>query len=129
MDRYAQYAIVSSEEAVKDANFDFEKLAKGAAVPDVNKSGGADTGKDKKDTTLEKQKQFIERMKEIRRDFEISEATQDEKEIEALPDLPFFVVIRITPLAPLDPYIAVEDASFNTSIDSISEVLISNVEP
>jgi len=28
MDRYAQYAIVSSEEAVKDANFDFEKLDK-----------------------------------------------------------------------------------------------------
>lgn len=26
MDRYAQYAMVSSEEAVKDANFDFEKL-------------------------------------------------------------------------------------------------------
>lgn len=28
MDRYAQYAIVSSDEAVKDANFDFEKLDK-----------------------------------------------------------------------------------------------------
>jgi len=28
MDRYAQYAIVSSEEAVKDANFDFETLDK-----------------------------------------------------------------------------------------------------
>ncbi len=28
MDRYAQYAIVSSDEAVKDANFDFDKLDK-----------------------------------------------------------------------------------------------------
>ena len=28
MDRFAQYAIVSSEEAVKDANFDFDKLDK-----------------------------------------------------------------------------------------------------
>ena len=28
MDRYAQYAIVSSDEAVKDAHFDFEKLDK-----------------------------------------------------------------------------------------------------
>src|SRR5690606_17333236 len=28
MDRYAQYAIVSSDQAVKDANFDFEKLDK-----------------------------------------------------------------------------------------------------
>ncbi|RZJ68058.1 MAG: beta-ketoacyl-[acyl-carrier-protein] synthase II [Flavobacterium sp.] len=28
MDRYAQYAVVSSEEAVKDANFDFETLDK-----------------------------------------------------------------------------------------------------
>ena len=28
MDKYAQYAMVSSEEAVKDANFDFEKLDK-----------------------------------------------------------------------------------------------------
>lgn len=28
MDRFAQYAIVSAEEAVKDANFDFEKLDK-----------------------------------------------------------------------------------------------------
>ena len=28
MDRYAQYAMVSSEEAVKDANFDFDKLDK-----------------------------------------------------------------------------------------------------
>jgi len=28
MDRYAQYAMVSSDEAVKDANFDFEKLDK-----------------------------------------------------------------------------------------------------
>jgi hypothetical protein len=33
---------------------------------------------------------------------------------------PDFVVIIITPLAPLEPYIAVADASFNTSIDSIS---------
>lgn len=28
MDRYAQYAVVSSDEAVKDANFDFDKLDK-----------------------------------------------------------------------------------------------------
>lgn len=73
-----------SKYGFKVEDFDFEKLAKGAAVPDVNKSGGGDAVKDKKDTTLEKQKQFIERMKEIRRDFEISEATQDEKEIEAV---------------------------------------------
>ena len=33
---------------------------------------------------------------------------------------PFLVVIRITPPAPLDPYIAVAEASFKTSIDSIS---------
>lgn len=31
MDRYAQYAVVSAEEAVKDANFDFEKLDKDRA--------------------------------------------------------------------------------------------------
>jgi 3-oxoacyl-[acyl-carrier-protein] synthase II len=31
MDRYAQYAMVSSEEAIKDANFNFEKLDKDRA--------------------------------------------------------------------------------------------------
>src|SRR5690606_7805914 len=34
--------------------------------------------------------------------------------------MPCFVVIKITPFAPLDPYIAVASASFNTSILSIS---------
>src|SRR5690606_1869890 len=37
-----------------------------------------------------------------------------------LPALPRLVVMRITPLAPLTPYTAVADASFNTDIDSIS---------
>jgi 3-oxoacyl-[acyl-carrier-protein] synthase II len=31
MDRYAQYAMVSSDEAIKDANFNFEKLDKDRA--------------------------------------------------------------------------------------------------
>jgi 3-oxoacyl-[acyl-carrier-protein] synthase II len=31
MDRYAQYAVVSTDEAIKDANFDFEKLDKDRA--------------------------------------------------------------------------------------------------
>ena len=35
-------------------------------------------------------------------------------------NFPFFVVIRMTPMAPREPYIADEAASFNTSIDSIS---------
>ena len=34
-----------------------------------------------------------------------------------------------TPLAPRVPYIAVDEASFRTSIDAISEALISSVEP
>jgi hypothetical protein len=36
------------------------------------------------------------------------------------PFLPLLVVIITTPLAPLEPYIAVADASFNISIDSTS---------
>src|SRR5262245_45211622 len=36
------------------------------------------------------------------------------------PDIAFFVVIRITPFAPLEPYIAVASASFKTSMLSIS---------
>lgn len=70
---------------ITENDMDFDKWAKLAVDNNKsNKSGGGDVGKDKKDTALEKQKQFIERMKEIRRDFEISEATQDEKEIEAV---------------------------------------------
>lgn len=38
--------------------------------------------------------------------------------IEAFPSTPLFVVISITPLAPLTPNTAVADASFNTEIDS-----------
>ena len=38
-----------------------------------------------------------------------------------MPDLPDLVVIKITPFAPWDPYIAAAEASFRTSIDSISE--------
>lgn len=37
-----------------------------------------------------------------------------------LPDFPFLVEMRTTPLAALAPYIAVEAASFRTSIDSMS---------
>ena len=40
-----------------------------------------------------------------------------------MPTIPFFVVITMTPFAPLAPYIAVDDASFKMSIDSISEGL------
>ena len=36
------------------------------------------------------------------------------------PVFPFFVVMITTPFAPRAPYIAAEDASFSTSIDSIS---------
>src|SRR5690606_6748589 len=39
-----------------------------------------------------------------------------------------FVVIIITPLAPLEPYIAVDEASFNTSIDAISAGATSEME-
>src|ERR1700754_3881223 len=46
-----------------------------------------------------------------------------------LPVAPFLVVIRITPLDPLVPYIAVADASLSTSIDSIVAGLISFVCP
>ncbi|MPM51378.1 hypothetical protein SDC9_98126 [bioreactor metagenome] len=38
----------------------------------------------------------------------------------ALPTDPFFVVIKTTPLEALEPYIAVDEASLRTSIDSIS---------
>ena len=41
------------------------------------------------------------------------------------PYLPFFVVTRITPLDAREPYIARAEASFNTSIDSISPGFIS----
>ncbi len=39
------------------------------------------------------------------------------------PFTPFLVVTRITPFAPLDPYIAEEAASLRTSIDSMSDEL------
>src|SRR6476661_10548163 len=46
------------------------------------------------------------------------------------PDGPFLVVIMITPLAPLDPYIADAEASFKTSIFAISFGLINvNASP
>ena len=41
------------------------------------------------------------------------------------PDLPSFNVTKTTPFAPLDPYIATEEASFNTEIDSILLLSIS----
>ena len=44
--------------------------------------------------------------------------------ILAAPPAPFLVVMRITPLAPREPYMAAADASFNTSIDAISAGLI-----
>jgi tRNA U34 2-thiouridine synthase MnmA/TrmU len=37
-----------------------------------------------------------------------------------LPSAPFFVVISITPFAPREPYMAVADASFRTSIELMS---------
>ena len=43
----------------------------------------------------------------------------------ALLNLPFFVEIKITPFEPRAPYIAVEAASFNTSIEDISSGVIS----
>lgn len=39
----------------------------------------------------------------------------------SLPSLPLLVVINTTPFAPLEPYIAVEEASFSTEIFSISD--------
>ena len=41
-----------------------------------------------------------------------------------MPDDPDFVVIKITPFAPLEPYIAVADASFKIVIFSMSLGLI-----
>ena len=41
----------------------------------------------------------------------------------AFPSVPCLVVTIITPLAPREPYMAVADASFSTSIDSMSCVL------
>ena len=38
-----------------------------------------------------------------------------------LPTFPFLVVIKITPFAPLEPYIAVASASFKTSMVAIVE--------
>ena len=43
-----------------------------------------------------------------------------------LPEEPDFVVIKITPLAPLEPYMAVADASFRIVILSISPWLIND---
>ncbi len=40
------------------------------------------------------------------------------------PSFPFFVVMRITPLAPREPYMVVAEASFRMSNDSISLGLI-----
>ena len=47
----------------------------------------------------------------------------------ALPCLHFLVVIIMIPFAPRAPYKAVEAASFNTVIDSISFVLIEDKSP
>ena len=41
---------------------------------------------------------------------------------------PCFVVIRITPLAEREPYMAADAASFKTSIDSISAGFISSMD-
>ena len=46
------------------------------------------------------------------------------KAIFSLPSAPFFVVIMITPLDAREPYIAVEEASFNTVMLSMSLGLI-----
>ena len=43
-----------------------------------------------------------------------------EKEKRVLEREPFFFVMSSTPLAPAVPYMAVDAASFNTSIDSMS---------
>src|SRR5690606_36012019 len=42
----------------------------------------------------------------------------------AFPSAPLFVVIKITPFAALEPYIADADPSFNTSKDAISAGLM-----
>ncbi len=47
------------------------------------------------------------------------------KLIFILPALPRFVVINITPLAPLEPYMAVSAASFKTEMDLISSIFSS----
>src|SRR5690606_10684013 len=44
------------------------------------------------------------------------------------PALPDLVVTMMTPLAPREPYIAVDDASFNMSIVSMSLGAISEIE-
>ncbi len=52
--------------------------------------------------------------------------------INAFPKLPRLVVIRITPLAPLDPYTAVAEASFKTetvSTDPISTLFMGRSIP
>ena len=50
-----------------------------------------------------------------------------ENEIWGRPAFPFLVVITITPFDALGPYIAVAEASFNTSILSISSGLIPEI--
>ena len=55
-------------------------------------------------------------------EFNFSPTYLDNMKVEGVigfPILPLLVVIITTPLAPLFPYIAVAEASFNTSIDSI----------
>ena len=52
-----------------------------------------------------------------------------EKLITSLPDLPFLVVIKITPFAALDPYSEVEAASFNTFTEAISFGLMEAIFP
>ena len=42
----------------------------------------------------------------------------------AVPTCPFFVVTKITPNEALAPYMAAEDASFNTEMDSTTRGLI-----
>ncbi|MNR63583.1 hypothetical protein D3C85_1859370 [compost metagenome] len=44
--------------------------------------------------------------------------------IFVFPDVPFLVVIKTTPFAPLEPYMAVASASFKISILSILSGLI-----
>ena len=50
----------------------------------------------------------------------VENAVDTERFIWVLPTFPFLVVITITPFAALEPYIAAAEASFNTSILSIS---------
>ncbi|MNL27785.1 hypothetical protein D3C87_1493990 [compost metagenome] len=47
-------------------------------------------------------------------------ATEFENLIDGFPDLPFFVVTKITPAAACSPYTAAEEASFKMVIVSIS---------